>query len=158
MTQATDAPSGEPSGKKRPLIIIALAGLLAGGGFASTYFGLWSPSAMLGQMGQEKSAHPAGEFDFIHVPRIEQSLTGGRGRSLSLSVAIETHPQYRASIEQQMPRLTDTFHAFVAGVDPSAYDKRGVLEIIRAEMQTRARLVLGEEPVKGLLITEFLVK
>ena len=55
-------------------------------------------------------------------------------------------------------RVSDSFTTFLAGIDPAAYDKRGVLEVIRAELVTRARMVLGEAPVKDILITEFRFK
>ena len=45
-----------------------------------------------------------------------------------------------------------------SGIDPAAYDKRGVLEIIRAELLARTRYVLGEDAIKDLLITEFRFK
>ncbi len=57
-----------------------------------------------------------------------------------------------------MPRVSDAFTTFLSDVDPSAYDKRGVLEIIRTELVGRTRLVLGDEAVKDLLITEFRFK
>ena len=57
-----------------------------------------------------------------------------------------------------MPRILDTFTGFLSGIDPAAYDKRGVLEIIRAELLARTRYVLGETAAKDLLITEFRFK
>mgnify|MGYP006949975199 CR=1 FL=1 len=44
----TDPPAKAPGKKK--LIPILAAVVLAGGGFASTYLGLWSPAAMLARM------------------------------------------------------------------------------------------------------------
>ena len=57
-----------------------------------------------------------------------------------------------------MPRVSDAFTSFLSGIDPAAYDKRGVLEIIRAELLARTRYVLGEDAIKDLLITEFRFK
>jgi flagellar FliL protein len=44
---------------------------------------------------------------------------------------------------------------FLSAVDHRAYDKRGVLEIIRAELATRIATDLGDIPFNDLLITEF---
>ena len=64
----------------------------------------------------------------------------------------------QAQIAHLMPRILDAFTAFLSGIDPAAYDKRGVLEIIRAELLTRSRYVLGTDALKDLLITEFRFK
>ena len=60
-------PPAKPSGKKK-LIPILAAVALAGGGFASTYLGLWSPAALLASK-EEAPASPA--VIFVAVPTIE---------------------------------------------------------------------------------------
>ena len=74
MTDATAAadPPAKASGKKK-LIPILAAVALAGGGFASTYLGLWSPAAMLAPK-REAPAVPATVF--VAVPVIDaQTVT-----------------------------------------------------------------------------------
>jgi flagellar FliL protein len=154
MTDATLEPPPQPSGKKK-LIPLLAALLLAGGGFASTYGGLWSPAAMLASK-EEAPAVPA--VIFVAVPTIELNIPGGSGRSLVLSASIETDSAHQADVTHLMPRVLDAFTGFLSGIDPAAYDKRGVLEIIRAELVTRSRYVLGNEAIKDLLITEFRFK
>lgn len=142
-----------PSGRKR-LIPILAAVLLAGGGFASTYLGLWSPTSLM----PRKEAPAAPAVIFVAVPVIELTIPGGMGRSLILSASLETDSTHRAEVEHLMPRILDSFTGFLSGIDPAAYDKRGVLEIIRAELLVRARHALGEAAAKDLLITEFRFK
>nr|WP_111299657.1 flagellar basal body-associated FliL family protein [Paracoccus saliphilus] len=158
MTDAV-ADAAEPSRSKRGLLVpIAAALLLGGGGFASTYMGFWSPA---GLMAQPESAEPVlahAAVEFIDVPKVEIVVPGGRARSLVLAATIETDTAHAADVRHLMPRVSDAFTTFLSGVDPSAYDKRGVLEVIRAELVTRTRFVLGEDPVKDLLITEFRFK
>ena len=158
MTDATAAlaadPPAKPSGKKK-LVPILAAVVLAGGGFASTYLGLWSPAAMLAPQ-EEAPAVPAAVF--VAVPVIELAIPGGSGQSLVLAASIETDSAHKADVVHLMPRVQDAFNAFLSGIDPAAYDKRGVLEIIRAELVTRTRYVLGNEALKDLLITEFRFK
>lgn len=155
---AAEAPETAPSRKKKPLVLIALVLMLGAGGFASTYLGFWSPTALLsgGQAHPESGA--ASLVVFVDVPPVQLNIPGSRGRSLLLAASIETDETHRAQIEHLMPRVLDAFTGFLSGVDPGAYDKRGVLEIIRAELVTRSRYVLGEAPVKDLLITEFLIR
>lgn len=155
MTDATLDPPPKTSSRKK-LIPILAAVLLAGGGFGSTYLGLWSPSAMLAT--QPKAAPAVSDAVFIAVPTIELAIPGGSGRSIVLSASLETDQAHQAQIAHLMPRILDAFTAFLSGIDPAAYDKRGVLEIIRAELLTRSRYVLGAEALKDLLITEFRFK
>lgn len=151
MTDATLDPPAKAPGKRR-LLALLLPVLLAGGGFASTYLGLWSPAALLAPK-EEAPALPA--VVFVPVPLIELNIPGGAGRSLVVSASIETDSAYEAEVQHLMPRVSDAFTGFLSGIDAAAYDKRGVLEIIRAELLTRTRYVLGEKAVQGLLITEF---
>lgn len=158
MTEAI-ADTAEPTrGKKGMLIPIVAALVLGGGGFASTYLGFWSPAALMAapEAAQPALAYPAVEF--IDVPKVEIAVPGGRARSLVLAATIETDAMHAQDVRHLMPRVSDAFTTFLSGVDPNAYDKRGVLEVIRAELVTRTRFVLGEEPVKDLLITEFRFK
>ena len=144
--------------RKGMLIPIAATLILGGAGFASTYLGLWSPGAMLSAPAEAKVTHPASQAEFVDIPTIEIIIPGGRARSLILSATIESDTTHKSQVQHLMPRVSDAFTTFLSDVDPSAYEKRGVLEIIRTELVARTRLVLGEEAVKDLLITEFRFK
>ena len=121
MTDATLDPPPKTSGRKK-LIPILAAVLLAGGGFGSTYLGLWSPSAMLAA--QPKAAPAVSDAVFIAVPTIELAIPGGSGRSIVLSASLETDQAHQAQIAHLMPRILDAFTAFLSGIDPAAYDKQ----------------------------------
>lgn len=158
MTDATANLAADPPAKasgRKKLIPILAAVLLAGGGFASTYLGLWSPAAMLAP---KKEAPPAPMVIFVNLPTIELNIPGGSGRSLLLAASLETDSAHQAEVAHLMPRILDAFTSFLSGIDPAAYDKRGVLEIIRAELLARTRYILGESAIKDLLITEFRFK
>ncbi|WP_111558525.1 flagellar basal body-associated FliL family protein [Paracoccus sediminilitoris] len=144
--------------KKGMLIPIAATLILGGAGFASTYLGLWSPAAMLSAPAEAKAGPVGVQAEFVDIPTIEIIIPGGRARSLILSATIESDAAHKAQVQHLMPRVSDAFTTFLSDVDPSAYDKRGVLEIIRTELVGRTRLVLGDEAVKDLLITEFRFK
>lgn len=154
------AAAPEKASRKKGLLVPLVATLVLGGaGFASSFLGFWSPSGLLS--GGEEAAPVSTEHlsvEFIDIPTIEIVIPGGRAQSLVLSATIETDTAHKAEVTHLMPRVSDAFTTFLSGVDPAAYDKRGVLEVIRAELVTRTRFVLGEEPVKDLLITEFRFK
>lgn len=155
----TVAPTEERKPRsRRMLLAIVVALILGGAAFASTFLGLWSPGKLLegGKKPSASAAMPAVEF--VHVPPVEVIVPGPRSRSLVVQATIETDALYRAQVEHLMPRVSDTFTTFLAGIDPAAYERRGVLEVIRTELVMRTRFVLGEVAVRDLLITEFRFK
>jgi len=156
MTDIVAAAPEQMSAKKGLLVPLAATLILGGAGFAVSYLGVWSPSDWA--FGADAPQIAAQGVEFIEIPKIEIAIPGGRGRSLILSALIETDPVHAPTVTHLMPRVSDAFTTFLSGIDPTAYDKRGVLEVIRAELVTRTRFVLGEEPVKDLLITEFRFK
>ena len=151
---AQDLPEQSPA-KKRKLLPVIAAIVLAGAGFASTYLGIWSPSTMISSFSAPKKHETLPSF--VDVTPLELSIPGSR-LTLTLAASIETSEEHKKSVEHQMPRVLDTFTVFLSDIDPAAYDKRGVLEIIRAELLSRTRQALGADVVKDLLITEFRIK
>lgn len=156
MTETAVATPEAPKKKRGPLLGIVAAALLGAGGFASAYLDFWSPSSLLG--GGHAVADDTEAVEFVDVPTVELPIPGAMQRALVLSVSIETDPAHRAEVEHLLPRVSDVTTSFLSQIDPAAYDKRGVLEIIRAELVTRTRYVLGEDAVHDLLITEFRIK
>ena len=57
-----------------------------------------------------------------------------------------------------MPRITDSYNGFLSQIDAAAFSRRGILEILRAELATRTRFVLGDAALRDLLITEFRIQ
>lgn len=157
MTETADAAAEKKSGIKGLLIPILAAVALGGGGFASTFLGFWSPSQLFAP-GEEKTSEAAPSSAFVNVPPIEITMPGGGGRSVVVVAAIESDTAHQEQVVHLMPRVMDAFTTFLSGVDAAAYDKRGVLDIIRAELLSRSRRALGDEAVKDLLITEFRIK
>lgn len=147
----------ETGGKKRLLLPLLLTIALGGAGFASTYLGFWSPLSLVSKDKSAPAAHTE-EVAFVDVPTIELTLPGGRHRTLVLQSKIETVPGAEEEIEKLLPRVSDAFNGFLSGVDPVAFDKRGVLEIIKYELTSRATETLTDLPVNDLLITEFRLK
>ncbi|WBU63954.1 flagellar basal body-associated FliL family protein [Paracoccus aerodenitrificans] len=149
-TLAEDGKSG------RLRLVAAIAVLVAGGGaFAAGYLGLVSPSLLFSTGTKEAETKP--EIAFVDVPRIVVPLAG-RDRQLVLSVKLEASPANAGQIQTLLPRLSDSFNRFLSDIEPAAIDRRGVLEIIRAELLARAKMVLGPDMVENLLITEFAIE
>lgn len=155
MSETASVEAETPKKKMGIFLPLLVAFLLGAAGFASTYLGIWSPRTLL-QTGERASA--ADRVVFIDIPTIEIAMPGGRGRSVVMTVALESTAQERSKIEAQLPRIQDVMNGFLSEIDPSAYDKRGVLDILRAELMTRIGNVLDGARIADLLITEFRIK
>ncbi|MBV0890759.1 flagellar basal body-associated FliL family protein [Paracoccus sp. Z118] len=139
------------------LIPVLLPVIALAAGFGTTWTGLWSPASLL-HGAPEPPAVAAPEVAFLDVPRIVLTLPGAGGRSLVLTALLDVDPAHLGNAKLLVPRVTDAFTGFLSEIDPAAFDRRGILEIIRAELATRARFVLGEDAVRDLLITEFRIQ
>ncbi|WP_134724869.1 flagellar basal body-associated FliL family protein [Paracoccus luteus] len=161
MTDITD-PSGAapPRSRLGRLLPVLIAAAALAGGMGTTYLGLWSPMALLAG-GDKPADHaaPAGPgVVFVDVPRIVLTIPGPRPKSLALTALIEVDPASESQARALMPRVTDAFNSFLSDIDPAAFERRGILEIIRLELATRARFVLGDAALRDLLITEFRIQ
>lgn len=159
MTDVADINTEQKSGRGlgRILLPLGLALALGGAGFASTWLGFWSPTALLAAK-EEKKPEATPTIDFVGIPQIVLSLAGPTPRMLVMTVKIETDQAHKAEVEHLTPRLLDSFNSFLADVDVSAFEKRGILDIVRDELATRAVYVLGKEAFTDVLITEFRIQ
>ncbi|MDO5640948.1 MAG: flagellar basal body-associated FliL family protein [Paracoccus sp. (in: a-proteobacteria)] len=144
-----------PSGRGRSGLILAAMVLIAGlGAFAAGFLGVVQPSKLLAGWAGPKVEHITPGY--VEVPRITLPLPG-RDRQLVMGIMLETTTDRVPGIESQMPRILDSYNGFLSGIDPGALDRRGVLEIIRAELQARTDMLLGGAGTGEVLITEFAI-
>lgn len=158
MTDLTE-PDGNTAGRPRrrgPLMAVVMIAVFVSAGLASTYMGLWSPGQLLSRPQKAPVAEDA--VVFVDIPTIVLLIPGRQGRNLVLSAKIETLTKHQADVEYMIPRLLDSFNGFLAEIDASAYEKRGILDVIRSELMTRASYVIGPEKLKDVLITEFRIQ
>ncbi len=160
MTDAADSPAEETSkgGIRRILLPLGLLVILTGGGFASTFLGFWSPMGLLAAKQEAPPETQAPTVEFVDVPQIVLTLAGPRPRMLIMTVKIETDQLHRPEVEHMIPRILDSFNGFLSDIDPAAFEKRGMLDIIRDELATRAVFVLGKDAFTDILITEFRIQ
>lgn len=160
MTDVADINTEPKSGRGpgRILLPLGVALVLGGAGFASTWLGFWSPAALLSASAPKEKPADLPQVDFVGIPQIVLSLAGPRPRILVMTVKIETDQTHKPEIEHLVPRLLDSFNSFLSDVDPSAFEKRGILDIVRDELATRAVFVLGKEAFTDVLITEFRIQ
>jgi flagellar FliL protein len=137
-------------------LLLSMSLLLGAGGFGSSYFGLWSPQQTIGDLLDPTTEVVAPATVFVAIPQIEVAVSGTGGRRhLLVSAVIETDRDSEGKLSEMIPRLLDRMTGFLSAIDHRAYDKRGVLEIIKLELGARIATDLGDIPVHDLLITEF---
>lgn len=160
MTDVADINAGQGSrrGVKRFLLPLGLAVILGGAGFASTYLGYLSLPALGGAKPAASHGETTPKIEFVDIPRIVLTLAGPGARTLVMAIKLETDAAHRPEVEHLIPRLQDVFNSFLADIDGAAFEKRGILDIVRDELATRAALVLGKSAFTDILITEFRVQ
>lgn len=157
ISAAEDLPA--PKSRLGRLLPIALPALALIAGLGVSYMGLWSPLSLVrGDKVETTAAAPVPAVTFLEVPRIVLTVPGERTQTLALAVMIDVDPASLGQAQALMPRITDSFNGFLSKIDPVAFSRRGILEIVRAELATRARFVLGDAAVRDLLITEFRIQ
>lgn len=146
-----------PPGKSKRLILPLLALICALAGFSVSYMGFWSPFPAAGQR-VDAAAAQVPDVAFVDVPPLILSLPGAAPRTLVMTVKIEAETGKAAHVRQMIPRISDAFNVFLSEIDPVAFQRRGILEIIRNEMITRLSYALGPDSFDDLLITEFRIQ
>lgn len=171
---------------KKPLLWGVLAMLLmGGGGFYAVYSGMiLSPgkpsestdSASHGDAPATVDSHsvsdtghaqpeseapadsPAADVSFIEIPKIIISLDENAGaRHLQFSAQIEVAKGHEAETQHLMPRILDVLNGYLRAVDAQQLTDRSSLFRLRAQMLRRIKIVVGEQAVRDLLITEFVM-
>ena len=161
MTDVADIQTEEKAkgGLKRILLPLGLAVALGGAGFGSTFLGFWSPTALFAA--KESAKEPAAaepKIEFVDIPQVVLTLAGPQPRTLVMAIKIETDPAHSAQVLYLVPRLQDSFNSFLVNIDPTAFQKRGILDVLRDELATRAVFVLGKDAFTDILITEFRIQ
>ncbi len=145
-----------PKSKKGMIISAVLAIVLAGGGFALTYTGILQGLLGGSESKAEHGAVPQGPV-FVPIDTITITLAGTPARQFRLSAQIEVPPEQALSVAAEMPRVMNVLQGFLRAVDPDQLADRAAWFDLRLKMLYRIRMVLGEDRVRDLLITDFVV-
>ena len=152
-TAAEPAPATR--GRRRwllPLVVCVVAG---GAGFAPTWLGLWSPFAVIEGVGAPKAEGDVGPPGFVALPPMVLSIPGPHPRRIRLAITLEIQERNRAAVTHLLPRVADVTTGLLTGIAPEAYERRGILEVIRAELNTRISQAVGSGKIDDVLLTEF---
>ncbi len=149
---------------KLPLILGFLLALVGGGG---AFFAVQSGLLLGSEVDDAKatsaepeveSADPLSDLAFVSVPPIVVTLgSASDSRHLRFSASLEVPSQHQSDVEHLMPRITDALNSFLQAVDEGDVANRDALLRLRVQMLHRVRLVVGEDRVRDLLVSEFIL-
>ncbi|MRH21054.1 flagellar basal body protein FliL [Rhodovulum strictum] len=147
-----------------PLILGVVGALVLGGG---AFFALYSGLILGG--GAEKS-HSAGgkpsktndsmlgSVAFVPIaPMIISLGPESQRRHLRFQAQLEVTPAYQQEVTLLMPRVLDVLNSYLRAVETAEFERPTALITLRAQMLRRVQLVTGQDRVRDLLITEFVL-
>lgn len=141
---------------KRPLILgLGLALILGGGAFYALYSGT-IPTG--GQRGPTGAGSPVLDVAFVPIEPLMVTLgPGSPSRHLRFEAQLEVTPAHRNEVAGLMPRVLDVLNSYLRAVDAAELEDPRTLIMLRAQMLRRVQLVTGQDRVRDLLITQFVL-
>ena len=169
MAEAADVDVEEEApkkkGKKGLLIGLVAMLLLGGGGFFATFSGMLSLPIGGGEETAEVEPEPehdgeeAAEIGFVEIPEMLISLgPSARSRYLRLSATLEIDPARQEEVTKLMPRVQDVINSYLQALDEADVERPAAMARMRAHLLRRIRIVAGEDAVRDLLVTEFVLQ
>ncbi len=158
MAEAQEAPSS--TGKRprlaRLVLAVALALVLAAGGFYVTWSGILFGHDAAG--GGEADAAPLPDIGFVPIDPVVISLpTTARSTHLRFTAQLEVAAKYRADVTLLLPRIVDILNGYLRAIDVAELEDPTALVRIRSQLLRRIQLVTGDGRVRDLLVTEFVL-
>ncbi|MBN2629953.1 MAG: flagellar basal body-associated FliL family protein [Rhodobacteraceae bacterium] len=155
-----DVPADVPSKKKGklPLLIGVLGALaLGGGGFYATYSGLIAGGDSAPHA--PDTAHGSlADVAFVAVAPITISLgPQSTARHLRFASQLEVSPAHAEEVRQLLPRISDVLNSYLRAVELTQLHDPSALMRLKAQMLRRIQIVTGQDRVRDLLISEFVL-
>lgn len=163
-----EAPPPKKGGKGMLFGLLAML-LLGGGGFFATFSGMLA--LPFGGDAAEGGGHaePAQEVaeagrdspDPVFVAVDPMTVTLGpsaRARHLKILVQLEVAPGSEEEAAKLMPRIKDVINSYLQALDEADIERPAAMTRMRSHLLRRMKIVLGDEAVRDLLITEFILQ
>ena len=97
------------------------------------------------------------DLEYVALDEITISARGGN-RVLRIALTLEVPSGGSERIDPGDPRLRDAFMGYLRAIEASQLDEASFLAQLRAQLLRRAQLVVGQQNVHGVLVTDFLVR
>ena len=158
MTQADTPPEDPPKKKSKLPLLIGLAGALAlgGGGFYATYSGMILGSEESGKAAHADASLP--DITFVPVDPITISIgPQSTARHLRFASQLEVSTPHAAEVRLLLPRISDVLNSYLRAVELVQLEDPSALMRLKAQMLRRVQIVTGQDRVRDLLISEFVL-
>lgn len=157
MAEETEAPPRRKGIMLPVLVGLVLASAAGGGAFYAVYSGwVLAPDAKPAEA--PAPATQLAPIAFVPIdPMIVSLGTPGRGRHLRFRGELEVVPGRQDSVTQLMPRILDVLNGYLRAVPLAELETPSALVLLRAQMLRRVQLVVGDDVVRDLLVTEFVL-
>ncbi len=96
-------------------------------------------------------------LDIVELNEFVISLREGR-QVLRILLAVEAPSESASTIDPNDLRLRDAFMSYLRAIEVEQLEDVTFMPQLRAQLLRRAKLVLGDENVSGILITDFLIR
>ena len=152
-----EQPDEKPAKKRRLPLILGMVGalVLGGGGF----FAIWS--GLIFAPGTEPHAEDAAalpDIGFVPIPPAVISLPPGSTSShLRFAAQLEVEAGQTDAVTAILPRIQDVLNSYLRAVTVAELQDPATLVRIRAHLLRRIQLVAGDDRVRDLLVTEFVL-
>lgn len=168
MTEVTMSEEAEtPKKGKKGLVFGVLGALVLGAAaFFVTYSGIF-PSTDYGSKAAEGSLSAPVEdgrgdveanVTFVALDPLTISLGKfASSRHLRFQGYLEVEPAVAVEVERLSPRILDVLNTYLRAISESELEDPVSMNRLRAQMLRRVQVVVGEENVRDLLITEFVL-
>lgn len=169
MTDATADAAGADEPKKKPSKLPLIAGLVlailgGGGGFYVAWSGLLPIGGGSGSGHPEETEHaveghgPAATVAFLDLPQLIASLgPASATQHLRFRASLELDQVHLPEVTLLQPRILDVLNTYLRALEPQDVEAQGALIQLRSQMLRRIQLVTGEDRVRDLLVTEFVL-
>lgn len=150
----------KPRKNSKKGLIVGLLGaiLLGGGGFFATYSGMILGSGNDIKNQEITHSESTKEVMFIELdPMIISLGKFATSRHLRFRAHLEVTPSAYDEVKHLSPRIIDVLNTYLRAIAESELEDSASMNRLRAQMLRRVQIVAGEENVKDLLITEFVL-
>ncbi len=167
MTEVEMSAGEETSKKSKKGLIFGVLGavILGGAAFFVTYTGIF-PNAggdseiATDSYGDAKSSNGSAESEITFVELDPLVISLGKFASsqhLRFQAYLEVPSEAAEEVKHLSPRIMDVLNTYLRAISERELGDPSSMNRIRAQMLRRVQVVVGEENIRDLLITEFIL-
>jgi len=81
----------------------------------------------------------------------------GRARHLKMSIVLETSPEHEEALIAHSYRIRDVINIYLRSVDSAELENPAAMIRLKTQIKRRVRLIMADDAVENVLITEFIL-